>query len=336
MRGASRNLVRLVEAAYQLDIDQQEWLDGLAGVLGTMGGAAYGLMVYEYDASKPEEGVHIPAYALHEIGEEFAQGTLTHHAHSPPDDTRRVYHSGIRCGTTSELFAPAGILPRDHESFSLVRGLYNGVEDAWGLSASNPDGRGVGIAAPLYEVTTMSDSMRELWGLVGVHLATAYRLRRGGDDQTRSPDAVFEPNGRLVHANGIGFDSGLIERTSEAVRRRERARSSKVRRKPQAALQMWKGLVEGRWSLVEQIDGDGRRLVVAHENEPPTEGPSILTKPERQVAAYVAQGDSIDRIAYSLGFDRQRVVEVLEAVMEKLDAESRDDVTALFRTYLGR
>ncbi len=120
------------------------------------------------------------------------------------------------------------------------------------------------------------------------------------------------------------------------MRRRERARSSQVRREPQAALQMWKGLVDGRWSLVEQIDGDGRRLVVAHENEPPVDGPSILTKPERQVAAYVAQGDSIDRIAYSLGFERQRVVELLESVMEKLEADTRDEVTALFHTYLGR
>jgi DNA-binding CsgD family transcriptional regulator len=334
MRKAARNLVQLVEAAYRLDVDRQQWLEGLAGVLGTMGGAAHGLMVYEYDASRPDDGVDIPAYALYELGEEFARATIVHNKASSPEDTRRVYHSGVRCGTVSEIFSQTGRELHEQEKFKAAISRVDGMEDAWGLSASNPDGRGVGIAAPLYEVTSMSASMRELWGLVGVHLAAAYRLRRGGDADENQPEAVFAPDGRLVRADGIGFDEKQAERTSEAVRRFERARSPKIRRNPEQALRLWKGLIDGRWSLVEHTEEDGSRLLFVHKNDPQIDGPSILTERERKVAAYAAQGDPVERIAYALGLDEQEVVDALESVMNTLDLGSREQLAAYLREFV--
>jgi DNA-binding CsgD family transcriptional regulator len=324
MLGKKRYLVRVVEAAYQIDLDRSQWLDGLVEVFSTMHGAENGLMVYLYDAGRPDEGVDIDSYALACLDDDFARATILHNAHSPPQDIRRVYHSGVRCATISEVLAHQKVLPRDHASFGRFRKM-TGIEDGWGLSASNPDAHGVGIAAPLTEVSQMSEAMRELWGLVGVHLATAYRLRRS---RARSIDeenaAILEPDGSLIHADGIAFEGSSPETLGHAVRQIDRARSKSLRGDPVEALPMWKGLVEGRWSLVDRIDTDGRRFVVAHPNAPRIDSPEALTQRERQVVAYACQGDSNARISYSLGLDEQAVEALLTSAMEKLGVESRE------------
>lgn len=326
-----RDMVRLVEVAYQIELERREWLQQLAEVLVAMRSGGTGLMVYEYDASQPEEGVAIPAYALNGLDEDFARGAILHNANTPPDDARRVYHSGIRCGTVSEVLAERGVLPRDHESFSLYRELAApDTEDAWGLSASNPDGRGVGIAAPLQEVSGMSEEMRELWGLVGVHLATAYRLRHAEREAEREEDtAILDPGGTLVHADGVGYDTPTREVLQQAVREMDRARSKKLRAEPSEALPLWRGLVEGRWSLVDRWDSDGRRYVVAHPNDPQFEKPEPLTQRERQVVAYASQGDSTERISYSLGLDEEHVEATLASAMKKLGVDSREALVQL-------
>ncbi|QDG53131.1 hypothetical protein FIV42_21010 [Persicimonas caeni] len=177
-------MAELVEAAYRIEVDRQAWLDGLAEVLGQIHGKGPGLMVYLFDASQREEGVHLPAYALYGLDETFAEATIKHNAASPPDDTRLVYGPGVRCSTVSELLADQGIVPAEHPSFGPNTRLI-GIEDAWGLTASDAHSRGVAVAAPLNDVSQMSGEMRELWQLIGTHLLTAYRLRRrhvGGQD----------------------------------------------------------------------------------------------------------------------------------------------------------
>lgn len=334
MNEGQQHLIRVVEAAYLLDLDEQQWVDRLVEVLAAMRGAAQGLMVYLYDASRPEEGVDISSYALDGLDEDFAQATIEHNANTPPADVRRVYQSGVRCGTVSEVLEPQGILPRDHESFAMARHAI-GIEDAWGLSASGPDGRGVGVAAPLGEVSKTSDSTRELWGLVGVHLANAYRLRRrsGADDDDQMPR--FGPGGRLVHDGNFSFSQTERERMRHAIGQIDRARSKKLRHTPAEALPLWRGLVEGRWSLIDERDSDGRRFIVAHPNDPQFDQPRALSERERQVVAYVLQGDSDARISYSLGLDEDEVASLIDSALDKLNLASREDLLRLHRTLSG-
>lgn len=177
-------MAELIEAAYRIKIDRQTWLDGLADTLGHIHGEGPGLMVYLFDASQPEDGVHISAYALYGLDETFAEATINHNAASPPDDTRLVYGPGVRCSTVSEVLADQGIVPSEHPSFGPNTRVI-GIEDAWGLTASDAHSRGVAVAAPLNDVSQMSGEMRELWELIATHLLTAYRLRQrhiGGQD----------------------------------------------------------------------------------------------------------------------------------------------------------
>jgi DNA-binding CsgD family transcriptional regulator len=334
MLGKKRHLVRVVEAAYQVELDEQLWLQGLADVFCAMRGGDHGLMAYLYDASHPHEGVQISAYSARHLDEAYIQGHLELNANTPAEEVRAVYHRGVRCGTVSEVLAEKNLAPKDHPVFAKMSQTSH-VEDCWGLSASNPDGRGVGIAAPLARVSGLAEETRELWGLVGVHLATAYRLRRwerGGDWQ--AGPAIFEPDGSLVDADDNRIGKTSREVLGRAVEQIDRARSKRLRNEPDQAVPIWRGMVEGRWTLVEHFDSDGRRFVVAHPNDLRLDQPAPLTHAERQVVAYAAQGDSTERISYSLGLDEGTIDTLLASAIEKLGVGSVDDLIRLRQSLL--
>jgi DNA-binding NarL/FixJ family response regulator len=90
------------------------------------------------------------------------------------------------------------------------------------------------------------------------------------------------------------------------------------RRDPLEAVEVWRGLVAGLWSLVDHYDTDGRRYLVAHRNDPTTPDPRGLTERERQVVAYADLGQSNKLIAYQLGLSVSTVAVLLARAREKL------------------
>ncbi|HVY45932.1 MAG TPA: helix-turn-helix transcriptional regulator, partial [Minicystis sp.] len=90
-----------------------------------------------------------------------------------------------------------------------------------------------------------------------------------------------------------------------------------------------KGLVDGRWSLVDRFDRDGRRYVVAHANRLGAPGPRALTAQERDVAAMAAVGLPIKVIAYELGLSVPRVSNVLRVAMAKIGS-SRAELVRIY------
>ena len=68
---------------------------------------------------------------------------------------------------------------------------------------------------------------------------------------------------------------------------------------PAAALDHRSGLVQGRWSLVDYWDRDGRRFFAAHPNAPGVLDPPALEREGGALA--LIDGASLMEIAYSLG-----------------------------------
>src|SRR5262245_36078545 len=84
------------------------------------------------------------------------------------------------------------------------------------------------------------------------------------------------------------------------------------------SLELWRGLVSGRWSLVEHFERGGRRYFLAHKNDPELRPDRGLTERERQVVAYEELGYSNKLIAYALGLSPTTISSLLARAKKKL------------------
>ena len=75
---------------------------------------------------------------------------------------------------------------------------------------------------------------------------------------------------------------------------------------------------DGRWSLLDHFDSDGRRFVVAHRNDARVADVRGLTLRERQVLAYAGLGHSNKVIAYELGLSTSTVSTHLARARKKM------------------
>ncbi len=104
------------------------------------------------------------------------------------------------------------------------------------------------------------------------------------------------------------------------------ARGRARHEQPAPALDAWKALVAGRWSLREQLDTDGKTFIHALANAPSLAGPSALSAREQQVASLAALGRSNKLIAYELGLAHATVRVLMARAAKKLGARSRAEL----------
>jgi DNA-binding CsgD family transcriptional regulator len=84
--------------------------------------------------------------------------------------------------------------------------------------------------------------------------------------------------------------------------------------------------------LIGEFEREGRRYIVAREDEPTDDGPERLTQRERQIVRLTCQGQSSKVVAYDLGISCSTVRVLLSRAMRKLGVRSRDElVNALAR-----
>ena len=113
----------------------------------------------------------------------------------------------------------------------------------------------------------------------------------------------------------------------DAVRRSERAKLRAA--SEDERLEVWTALFEGRWSVLEKEDRDGKRMLLAYRNDPRTSQLRVLDERERAVVAYAALGHSFKYIAYELGIAISTASDTLQAALAKLGLASRAELIAL-------
>lgn len=133
--------------------------------------------------------------------------------------------------------------------------------DIWGFTCVDARGRGIALAAPQGTRRTLPLGTRA-WTMAAVHLATACRLRAR---RKANVEAVLSPNGKLLHRERSA--EGSEKALAEAVVRRAEALRSAGRIGSEAALEAWRPLADGRWSIVEELESDGKHFLVARSNE---------------------------------------------------------------------
>lgn len=166
---------------------------------------------------------------------------------------------------------------------------------------------------------------------VAAHIAAGLRLRRA-IGLPNDGEAVLGMDGRVHHATGAATDGDARERLRSAVRALDRARGPLRRRDELEALNLWQGLVSGKWTLVDRFESDGKHYVIAHRNEDRLAPALGLAPLDQQVAAHAATGQANKLIAYQLGLNPATVSTILNRVCKKLRLESKTQLAALGAT----
>jgi DNA-binding CsgD family transcriptional regulator len=98
----------------------------------------------------------------------------------------------------------------------------------------------------------------------------------------------------------------------------------------------WQAVVDGRWSLVEHFDSDGRRCFVIRKHGPTEPVSPLLNERERQIVALASVGHSNKLIAYELGLSSSRVATQLTSAARKLGVASRKTLLHAFAVLGNR
>jgi DNA-binding NarL/FixJ family response regulator len=135
-------------------------------------------------------------------------------------------------------------------------------------------------------------------------------------------EAVLLPSGKIEHATGEAKQATAAQALRDAAIAIDRARNLR-QKDPVTATELWKGLADGTWSLVDRFDTDGKRYLIAMRNEPAGARVAALSLREAQVVALVALGRSQKLIAYELGLSEATVSRDTASAMSKLGITSR-------------
>jgi DNA-binding CsgD family transcriptional regulator len=319
--------IDVLEAAYEVGRPRDPWLRGVLEATAPLMEPCIGCVAYFVDPSGPvTEGLATagtPWFRSEDVAQILQR--------APRDGMRRALLDAASMATALSESVARGEMTRNYFD-DLVRrfagmkpraghaGDATPIRDFLGVLAIDSERRGVVVSSAYDRVFTLDRAARRRWSLVAVHIATAARLRRALEASALRADAVLTPAGKVVHAEGDATSRSARETLRERVVAVDRARGRMRRSDPDAALETWRGLVSGRWSLVDRFESDGRRYVVAHRNEPVPAQILSLTLRERQAIGHVLAGHPAKVVAYALGVSPAAISAALRSAMGKLGA----------------
>lgn len=328
-----RDVLDIVEAAYDMDADDDAWLARLGdAVYATLPFPALGVVANGYDISDPaaprfDLGFHVAAEGVADFLRGWAD--LMRVFKDNPEYTRASY-GALDEGLGLEI--PGPTRDRLARNFAAI-----GVGDVYGINGRNASGRGVflGIVLPR-PFAAIPEPTRRTFARIGRHLAAAHRLRlrlralEGPARRIDHADAILSPDGRVEHAHADAEHASSLAELRRSVVAVSRARHSTRLKDPERALQSWRALVDARWSLVDHFARDGAHYLVAHRNAPSTAPLAPLTERERQVATLAAMGHANKVIAYDLGLATSTVGVLVGRALKRLGLKSRHELRSVY------
>jgi DNA-binding CsgD family transcriptional regulator len=335
----SSAVIDVAEAAYDLEASESEWLRKLlnAGLPIFDHGLTVAGVVYARPAKR---GRVVPRQFQVVAGpEDFAE----RYAHAVAELPANVVRGLLRPGLAETLSESSKRYPG---AFAEIGRHFDHGRDGLEITAVDPDGLGIHIIAALPKVTKLTGRSRQRWRMLAAHVCAGHRLRRaialsGSNEHAKSAlphnaEAVLEPKRfQVTDAVGPAKARGIAARLRNAAIQAHRARAGLRSDDPHKALEIWKALVQGRWSLVDWFDSDGRRFVLALPNPPDVVDPRRLTERETQVVAYASFGHANKFIAYQLGISRARVSMLLASSMRKLHVRTLAQLVKKVRDLRG-
>lgn len=325
MQRKKKDWVALIEAGYSLDGTDQKWLENVLEKTAPLfdRGRWPGIATFRFTATT----VDIDHVTVH--GPSCIAKCLRDSARDSSKAVDLVFRSNAIIASMSELVFSR--FPGERDNF---RQKSSGImRDTLGVKAHTGTGSGLIIFQAFMRKITPTPMERKRWPLMVSHLGAGLRLRsvtRKFSFDNAPVEAILDPGGKVHDASNVAVKRSARESLRNAVLSRERMLTRAGRSDPDEAMSAWKGLVQGRWSLVDRFDTDQRRYVVAVRNDPTHPDPRGLTDHERQVSEYVGLGRSSKEISYILGVSSSAVTNCTARVQTKLGLSSRTELTAFF------
>jgi DNA-binding CsgD family transcriptional regulator len=314
-------VMALVENAYAQAVPCEEWRRAIVtGLQRAVTGSRNGRW-FEFQTSRVADGVTLDAMSSlvcsgHEVDSRLSFAALTA---LPPGQLAATL--GRTHGTTASMAMGLGRTLPDVNYWHELWGA--GVNDSLGLTVHEPGGAGACVCVGLTSMTSLTVRERRTLDRLAVHLAAAFRLKHRALT-TADAEAILAPSGALLHASAPAH--GKLAALAESHQSRAFARTSA--RDIATALQAWKGLSAGRWSLVDHWDTDGKRFVLAIKNPPRVPARDSLSPRERRVVALAAMGHGDKEIAYTLGISVSSIGRSLAGARAKLGVQTRVELVA--------
>lgn len=322
--GETGDAAALLEAFHRIDLGDQPWLDGIASALAalTPGSAVLaGTFAWEPGRSGFHPLCMAGTHGFHDRAAATADRPDAEFIAATMASERRVF-------VLSELF---GSRLAELPVTTLLGEL--GATDCLGLQTvvHGQPVEGVSLGAASGGPIALSAAALATWHHIAAHLAAAVRLRRAAPG-THPVESVLTPDGRIQHAEGDARAEEKREALSRAVKAIDRARRRDARTDPRALLDAWRAIVEGRWTLVDTVESDGRRLLLARVNPPVGVDHPQLTPREKQVAALLVRGVPQKAIGYELSMSPSTVAFHVKNAARKLGLSTS---TELVRALAG-
>ncbi len=314
MARVKRDYLSVVEAIYAPADTYDDWLQGIAERARPCVDVGLGVAVMTYDARTKEVGVRASSPLGDAVFADSIRGCIAL-AH---DSVAQIFGGQPRVHTARELAQ----FPADDPLWGAMSTW--GFGDGLAIKHNDAQGKACAIVSLSPQLTKLQPRTRGALARLAAHLGTGFRLRQRGGSPEQA-DGGFDRKGKLAHLN-VQSARHVLESATET-----RMHGIAVRKEsPEQALELWRALVSGRWSLVDHVDRDGKRFVLARRNPPDIHEPSALTPNERAVAAYTASGMSNKAIAYELGLAASTVSGLLMSALRKLRMTSRAELVAMF------
>jgi DNA-binding CsgD family transcriptional regulator len=319
------DLVRIIESVYQFEKDDEAWIRGILESLAPWVGDGVGLFGFVYSVSSDWK-IHPAAFAAVDCPQE-ALDVL------PFAATRHVPNF-VRSAYVDQDFAAASRIDGWNLSEGGAYAIAGGIADVWAIIGRNLGRRACGLFVNRRHEGAPSSGDESVFVRIASHLGAAHRLRERlhALEAAERAEAILTPGGRVQHAIGEATSRGALDGLQRAVLLRDSARASLRKRDPERALAAWKGLVSARWTLIDHFERNGRRYVLAQENEPDTRTCTELSSRERQVVANAAMGRSNKEIAYALGLADSTVRVLLTRAARKLGTNSRRELVERYES----
>jgi DNA-binding CsgD family transcriptional regulator len=316
-----RVILEMVELAYR-PADRHALITGLLPLLKGLFPGARNTGFFEFRIHEVPGGISfLPTEPLIVLGDSYGIDALPRLSEQPAALLATMFAKTMATTMSSASGAGSAIA-----QWPFFRAMWRPpVHDSLGLVSREPGGRGFLLYTGLPETTTLRAREQGLLTKLVVHLAAGLRLR----DQTgpEAAEAVLTPNGKILHA----LEEAQGEREALDDGRRRQAFARKNPDDPQKALEVWRGLIAGRWSLVDHFDTDGKRFLLAMKNPPPVDRRGELSPHELRVGALASLGHRDKEIAYMLGLSLGAVSSSLHRARRKLGVRSRAELAKVWR-----